>query len=152
MISTKRATTTITQGWTATPNQPAHLNNNAGVDTPNVATFNSTAAVGQQNEYGGFDFSDIPVGSQINSITIRQLVQNAAGDAATPGMRYALKISGAERVVATFDVDTEDQVATVIPVFDPGSLTCAELRAGLLSVNKRTTAARPGVDPPIYTE
>lgn len=155
MISTSKATSTIVQQLNANPAQAAHLNIGAGVATPNLATYNRATSAGRTNEYGGFAFPDIPDGSAINWITIRQLVKNSGDEVGDvwPATRFALKIAADERSIAVYSVDSGGVETIQEAIFAPGTITAAELKAGLLRIRKttRTRGSSGGDEPPIPT-
>ena len=144
---TVRPRSTITQQWSNNPSGgQAHQRVTDGtVDVPVTTTFvNQTLTSGQNktNEYGDFDCSAIPIGSTIDKITVRQRVRNRSDDVTGdfPGERFALKISGAERAVASFGVDSGAVDATQAAPFVAPPITDAELRTPLaFSVAKKTT-------------
>lgn len=144
---TARPRSTITQQMANIPaGGQAHERVTDGtVDAPVTATLVSAALVSganKTNEYGDFDFSAIPDGSTINSITVRQRVRNRFDDVTgdIPSSRFALKVSGVERVVATYEVDTGGGDATQAAAFAAPPITTAELKTPLaFSLAKKTT-------------
>lgn len=141
----RNATSTLQSGWvTRVPNVSAHLNIAEDVDTPNESTY-VLGQIDQLNEYGSFDFSAIPSGSIINSVTVRQWSLNEAtqGSRVT---RFALKINGTERAAASFNV-TNEVAAKQSVEFRP-SLTRDEVATGI-SITKLTIPVGAGENPPI---
>lgn len=148
----RHATQTLLQQWAATPDQAAHLNNSDG----NQATYNRATVAGKANEYGGFDFSGIPAGSRIDSITVRQTVRNSPDDTGDrePASQFALRISGDDRMIATYGTNTDGERVTQEATLPPGAITADELKAGLLTLRKTTAYRSKGSgieDPPIPT-
>lgn len=148
-ITRKSATITIQDQWaTKEPDQAAHLSVAQDVNGTDESSYVQGQA-DQENIYGGFDFSDIPEGSQINSITIRQRSLNLATQNSR-STRFALGVGGVEKVSAIYDVTT-NATAIQIAIFLTGEITCADLRAGALDVRKRAFGSAPATDPPVPT-
>lgn len=148
---TRPPTTTIVDGWpTKVPNVAPHLNIDEGVDTPNTADYVQAGVGGKKNEYGGFFVSaDIPAGSVINSVSVRQRMQGEDGDNEA-GVRFALIVGGADRAVANYGVHTGGADETRTATFSSSGITRDELvgaSGGGFTISKTTTDT--GGDPPL---
>jgi hypothetical protein len=141
-------TTTIVDGWPLkVPSGAPHLNVDDDVASPNLTDFVQAGDGDKVNEYGGFFVpSDIPEGATINSISVRQHMRGAATPD-NPGVRFALKVAGAERAVSSFSVDTEGEDETNAATFLASGITRDELVGGTFTVEKKTTSGAS--DPPL---
>lgn len=144
---TRPPTTTIVDGWPIkVPAVAPHLNIDDPVSAPNLADYVQAGDEDKTNEYGGFFTpADIPAGSIINAITVRQHMRGIAAPD-VPGVRFALRIGGVERAAVTYSVDTEGANETNSAPFLSSGITRDELVGGTFTVEKKT-ALGEGITP-----